>query len=43
MLKLGVTRFGVNQGAAVAILRECRGFPGGGVELPGPDRLRGAA
>lgn len=35
MLRMGVTRFGVNLDSSVAILRECRSQPGGGVELPG--------
>jgi len=33
MLKMGVTRFGVNLDSSVEILRECGARPGGGVEV----------
>jgi deoxyribose-phosphate aldolase len=38
MLKLGVTRFGVNLDSAVSILRECRALSGGGIEVHDADR-----
>ncbi len=33
MLKMGVTRFGVNLDSSVEILKECRSLPGGAVEV----------
>ena len=38
MLKMGVTRFGVNLDSSVSILRQCRDLPAGGVEIPDPFR-----
>jgi len=35
MLRMGVTRFGINLDASIAILRECKAR-GGGVEVPDP-------
>ncbi|HET6436930.1 MAG TPA: deoxyribose-phosphate aldolase [Anaeromyxobacter sp.] len=33
MLKMGVTRFGINLDSSIEILRECKARPGGGVEV----------
>jgi deoxyribose-phosphate aldolase len=42
MLRMGVTRFGINLDSSIEILRECGARPGGGVEVnPEPDARPG--